>query len=55
MMPWSKSTPYDWTRWFAWFPVRAIDGHLKWLSVVEVRAHGEIAPVGQPGFQIAHE
>lgn len=46
IMPWSKSVPYDWTQWFAWFPVRAIDGRLKWLRTVDVRAHGEIAPNG---------
>jgi hypothetical protein len=46
LFPWSRSVPYEWSRWFAWWPVRADDGRILWLRRVMVRAHGEIAPNG---------
>lgn len=42
-----------WRRWFAWRPVRLLDGRLAWLQVVEWRARDEVgwapvAPFGPP-------
>jgi hypothetical protein len=32
----AQEDPYQWHRWFAWYPVR-IDGKLRWLVWTEVR------------------
>jgi hypothetical protein len=45
IFPWSRCVPYDWSRWFAWYPVRKTNGRLA-MGWLQVRAHGEIAPNG---------
>ena len=35
---WQKSFEYfEWKKWFAWYPVRKIDGYWTWLRKVERR------------------
>lgn len=46
--PWSRSVPYEWSWWFAWYPVRTIYGQLAWLRYVMVHAYGEVVPSGEP-------
>ena len=29
------SNPYQWSNWFAWFPVRTEDGEFVWFETVE--------------------
>jgi len=36
---------YEWTRWFAWYPV-SIGGRLRWMRYVECREIGVVTPEG---------
>lgn len=45
VFPWSRSVPYEWSPWRAWYPVRLVSGELA-LGWVECRAHGVVAPNG---------
>jgi hypothetical protein len=41
----SRTTPWHW--WYAWRPVRSIDGRLLWLRTIKRRQF--YFPVGLPG------
>lgn len=45
--PWSNAVPYEWTLFYAWYPVKTIDGGgWRWLCFVEVKMMGFVAPDG---------
>jgi len=35
--PFNRRDPAEWSRWFAWYPVRSMDGQYLWLETVERR------------------
>ena len=40
-----------WHTWFAWLPVRLLDGRIAWLHVVERRFWGQCPSRGYPNYR----
>ncbi len=41
LFPWSRNVPYEWSPWFAWWPVRTETGWMR-MGWVEARAIREL-------------